>query len=342
MNKPRRITIKDVAREAGVSITTVSRYLNQNYEAMGEETRVKIKEVIQRLGYQPNKLAQGLKGPSRNIGVVVVNMSYPFCVSVIRSISKILSDAGYNLMVCETSGDPQREKGVIQSLVAQNIGGLIIQTNGENNALLEEVARTLPVVLIDREFPIPAVTNVVTNNFHASEKLTSALFHEGYQQVLFITESVAQISTRTERLNGYTHACQQHAKDPRILWIERGNQATLESVIEELLKLSRKDPFSIYTANGLIMLELYPLVKDCGIPSPRPMGLATFDEPDWVGLTVPHLTCVRQPTFQMGEYAAKKILMQIKDRNVATPHVEVLPSTVILSESSRLASEATP
>lgn len=336
MNRPQRITIKDVAREAGVSITTVSRYLNQNYEAMSEDTRAKIKKVIQSLGYQPNKLAQGLKGPSRNIGVVVVNMSYPFCVSVIRSISKILSDAGYNLMVCETDGDPKREEATIRSLVAQNIGGLIIQTNGANNGLLEEVARTIPVVLIDREFPIPKVTNVVTNNEEASEELTAALFQEGYQQVLFVTESLGTISTRIERLNGYTHACKKFNKEPSVVWIERGNPTSLEMVIEVVANRSREVPFAIYAANGLIMLELYPLLKDTGIPSPYPMGLATFDEPDWVGLTTPHLTCVRQQTHVMGQFAARAILEQIKELSSSPLVVEVVPSTVIVSDSTKL------
>lgn len=336
MNRRQRITIKDVAREAGVSITTVSRYLNQNYESMGEETRARIKEVIHSLGYQPNKLAQGLKGSSRSIGVVVVNISYPFCVSVIRSVSKILSDAGYNLMVCETGGEKKREETMIRSLIAQNIGGLIIQTNGANNALLEEIARTIPVVLIDREFPIPQVINVVTNNHEASKNLTSALFQEGYQRVLFVTEPLSGISTRIERLNGYTKACEQYQKEPCVVWIDRENTPTLRSVVELLPSSPVTDLFAVYTANGLIMLDLYPFLKETHFASPSPMGLATFDEPDWAKLTTPYLTCVRQPTDEIGQYAAKAILDHIKNAGTLNHHVEVIPSTVIVSDSSRL------
>lgn len=336
MKKRQRITIKDVAREAGVSITTVSRYLNQNYESMGEETRERIKEVIDSLGYQPNKLAQGLKGPSRNIGVVVVNMGYPFCVSVIRSISKVLSEAEYNLMVCETGGEKKREETMIRSLVAQNIGGLIIQTNGKNNMLIEEIARTIPVVLIDREFRIPRVINVVTNNHETSQQLACSLFQEGYQQVFYVTERLDDISTRIERLNGYKEACKQFQIEPCVVWIERENTLSIKSILEFLPSRPTTKPFAVYTANGLIMLDLYPILTETSFASPDPMGLATFDEPDWVKLTTPSLTCVRQPTDEIGQYAALSILHNIKDVSNLKPHVEVIASIVIESDSSRL------
>lgn len=336
MNKRQRITIKDVAREAGVSITTVSRFLNQNYEAMGEETRARIEEVIQHLGYHPNKLAQGLKGPSRNIAVMVVNIGYPFCVSVIRSISEILQDEGYNLMVCETGGDPQREKMMIRSLVAQNIGGLIIQTDGGNNGLLEETARTIPVVLIDRRFAISNSINVLTNDHEASKHLACRLFEEGYQKILYVTEPLHGISTRVDRLEGYKEACQQFQIEPCVFQIERGNRTSLKSVVDQLQSYFSQDPFLIYTANGLIMLELYPLLKEFPFSTPFPMGLATFDEPDWAKVISPSLTCVRHPTEDMGQYAAKAILQHIKNGETFTHHVEVIDSTVIFSDSTKL------
>ncbi|HJV47348.1 MAG TPA: LacI family DNA-binding transcriptional regulator [Bacillota bacterium] len=336
MNKRRRITIKDVAREAGVSITTVSRYINKNYGAMTEETRQRIKNVIDSLGFQPNKLAQGLKGPSRNIAVVVVNIGYPFCVSVIRSISKVLSEAGYNLMVCETGGDPKREETMIRSLIAQNIGGLIIQTNGENNPLIEEIAQTVPVVLIDREFNIPSVVNVVTNDQEASKQLTCALFREGYQKVLYITEPLGNISTRKERLQGYTLACEEYNREPWITEIERGNTTIQQSVVHQIIGSSATSPFAIYTANGLIMLDFYPLLKATHVAIPNFMGLATFDKPDWATLITPSLTCVHHPTDEMGNFAAREILQQIKDGRTYNHHIVVIDSTVIWSHSTQL------
>ncbi len=336
MNKRKRTTIKDVARKAEVSITTVSRYLNRNYDVMSEETRKKIEEVIRSLGYQPNKLAQGLKGSSRNIAVVVVNISYPFCVSVIRSISSILTEEGYNLLVCETGGDPHREQKVIRSLEAQNIDGLIIQTDGQNTQLLEETAQAIPVVLIDREFPIPSVVSVLTNDFVASNQLTTALFQKGYKNILYVTEPLRNISTRIERLKGYTESCKQFNKKPWVIEIERGDITRLRSVIDLIETWSTTEPFTVYTANGLIMLDLYPLLKTTHFSIPNPMGLATFDKPDWAHLITPSLTCVRHPTEEMGLYAAREILQRIKDGGTFTHHVKVVDSTVILSDSTRL------
>ena len=151
----KKVTIKDVAREAGVSIATISRYLNQNYSSMSEATKNRIEEVIQNLNYHPNKMAQGLKGQSRTIAVVVVNMSYPFCVSVIRSISEVLNESGYSLLVCETGEDPDKELTLLRSLVANGVDGIILQTNGKNNDVLHDLAKKMPIVLVDRGHPTP-------------------------------------------------------------------------------------------------------------------------------------------------------------------------------------------
>ena len=334
----KRPTIVDVAREAGVSITTVSRYLNQQYGSIGAETRDRIRHVIEALNYTPNTLAQGLKGNrTQVIAAVMVNLGYPFCVSIIRSMTEVLTPAGYNLLVAETGGDAERERQLLHSLTAQKVDGLVLQTNGSNNDLLERFASEIPIVLVDRQFTIPRVTSVVTDNPEASRNLTAGLFGEGYELVAYVSEALEGVSTRIERLSGYEQACQAAGREPHVLWVNRSEPASLEAAATKVSKLAAENQsIAVYTANGLILMELYPWLRHLPLKIPEQLGVATFDEPDWAEIASPSLTCIRQPTREMGQMAAKSILKRLAESRIPQKSsLKVLPSHVILRGSSR-------
>jgi LacI family kdg operon repressor len=339
MSKRSRVTIKDVACAAGVSITTVSRYLNQQYTSMSETTKQRIEQVIRELGYRPNKLAQGLRGASRNVAVVVVNMGYPFCVAVIRALSDVLQQAGFSLMVYESGGDANRERTLLESITAHQVEGLVIQTNGANNRFLADLARTLPVVIVDRRFQIPHATNVITDNAEASEHLVDALYDQGYQRILYVTEPLDGISTRTDRLAGYEASCRRHGHEPWIAWVRRGDTESMAAAAAQLKTAAALDqPIAVYTANGLVMLELYPHLRALGLDVPQQLGIATFDEPEWAHIASPALTCVRQPTAQIGACAAQVILSARDSQGTNPPRarLRVFPSEMVLNASTQL------
>lgn len=335
----KRITIQDVAREANVSVTTISRFLNARYEAMSQETKKRIEQVIEELDYHPNALAQGLKGNrSRMIAVIVVKLSYPFCVSLIRSLSNALTPEGYNVIVCETEGDPKREAHVLKTLLGQQIDAIVIQTNGDNLTELETISKSVPVILVDRKFKLPHATNVLTDNYEASMKMTNHLYAEGYQNVFYVTETPNAISTRSERLQGYLDSSSRYHRTPHVEIVKRGDDVSMQSVVERIKENISKRPIALYTANALIFHEIYPHVQQIDWPSPEKLGLATFDEPDWIKLISPSLTCVRQPVPEMGAWVANLLLQQFKD-GYGQPdeaHLKILPSELIKSESTRL------
>lgn len=338
----KRVTIQDVAREARVSITTVSRFLNGRFESMSEETKKRIDAVIQALNYQPNALAQGLKAnKSRMIAVIVVNIAYPFCVSLIRSLSNRLTPAGYNVVVCETGGEADRELEVIQSLLGQQVDGVIIQTNGHSNAELERIAKTMPVVFVDRRFAIVNAMNVFTNNYDASFEMTSHLIEQEYQ-VLYVSEEAGAIHTRQERLDGYAASCEQHGAVPWVSWVRRGAPDTMEDVIRHLVNRRVDRPIAVYTANALILHELYPFLRGLNWRVPSELGIATFDEPDWVTIFSPSLTCISQPVVVMGEWIANALLQQLRDgRELSTEEsVQMFSSTLVLGDATRRIAES--
>jgi LacI family transcriptional regulator, kdg operon repressor len=334
----KRVTIEDVAEAAGVSISTVSNFLNQRFDSMSETTRRRIETVIANFNYKPNNLARGLKGnKSRAIAIVVVNIGYPFCVSIIRSLNDILSAQDYSLQVCETGDDSVRERKILESLQAQQIDGIVIQTNGQNNDLLRTLAQQIPVVLIDREYNIPRVFNILTNNREASRELTTALFKNGYRHVLYVTEQIEEISTRRERLAGYQQACAACGFEPWVGWVNRQNPASFQTLITNLLRHPPIEPFALYTANGLIMLQLYPMLRAALANFPGNMGLATFDDPDWAKLVTPPMTGVSQPTAQIGQAAAESIIVHLKqNRLMRKRQVKIFDSTMVLRESTQM------
>lgn len=334
----KRPTIEDVAREAGVSITTVSRYLNQRYEYMSAKTKAHIGQVIHRLDYRPNAMAQGLKANrTKLVAVIVVNISYPFCASVLRALSDVMAPAGFGLLVYDTGGDAEREREFLLSLRSQNVDGIIIQTNGANQDLLREFAQDVATVMVDRRFDIPDVTNVITDNEQASYQLTMELFQSGYKDVIYVTEPEAGISTREERLMGYRSACQAAGHNERIAWVDKTSPQTFRDFIEQMKSQTLRKPCAVYTANGLIMLELYPQLVALNLTVPTQLGLATFDDPDWASVTTPPLTSIRQPTEEMGRLAANVILGKVSDAaNEHHQSVHTIPSQVIIRQSTML------
>lgn len=328
--RQKRTTIQDVAKASQVSISTISRFLHGRYESMSETTKERIAQVISELNYKPNVLAQGLKGNiTKTIAIVVVDISYPFCASIIRSLSTILTAADYRLIVSDSGGDKARERSILESLIAQQVEGIIIQTNGDNNDLIKDIAKDLPVVIVDRQFDITNTINVVTNNQKASFELTEHLFRAGYHDVVYVTEQILGISTRQARLDGYEQACLQFKHKSIIAWVSKDNATSLEAAIQQIRNHAIEKPAAIYTANGLLMLPLYPLIRNEGWNIPEELGLATFDEPDWACLITPPLTCVRQPTSEIGVLCGQAVLEALEqNKNTQKVQIITIPSII--------------
>lgn len=336
--REKRVTIEEVAVKAGVSIATISNYLNRKFGSMSEGTKERIAQVVHTLDYRPNALAQGLKAnKSRTIAVVVVNIGYPFCVSIIRSLSTIFAQQDYRLLVCETGEDGERERKILESLLAQQVEAIVVQATGENTRFLDQIAERIPLILVDREYPVPHATQVVTNNLEASAELTRSLFHAGYEEIVYVTEPMDGVSTRTSRLEGYRLACTECGKEPSIAWVNRTKPSTFETLVDVLSKRDRLLPFAIYTANGLIMQELYPHLHRLSKSVPSELGLATFDNPDWAKLLTPPLTAIHQPTAAVGEFCANTIVGILKEESTQSrPQKVIIESTILLQPSTDL------
>lgn len=310
------ITINDVARQAGVSKSTISRYLNKRYENMSSQTREKIARVIAELDYRPNDVARSLKQKkTHTVGAIVANILNPFSTSIIRGIEDYCKKSGFNLILCNADDDPVKEKEYIAMLTAKQIDGLIINTTGLNNDIVMAVNQRLPVVLIDRKVPEINIDTVAVDNMKGAALAISHLVRQGYSRIAMFTSPYANISPRLERVRGYQQALAVSGLtfEPELLV-----QTTpdVESVTEKLrvLLTDGPKPLAIFGMNNLMTMAVIKALRSMQVAIPREVAVLGFDDWDWAELIDPPITVVRQPTYQIGWKAATLLIKRARSQ----------------------------
>lgn len=330
------ITINEVARDAGVSKSTVSRYLNGRYENMSAETRERIAAVIAALDYRPNALARSLKQKrTHTIGAIVANILNPFSTSVIRGVEDYCKGAGFNLILCNADEDPLKEKEYIEMLTAKQIDGLIINTTGRNNDFIETVRKELPVVLIDRKVPEISLDTVTVNNFHGASLAVDHLFRLGHRRIALFTLPYEAISPRAERVRGFREALGTHGIEfcPEFLVQTELHQETIAEKIRQMMAQDQR-PTAIFGTNNLMTMGLIKALKRLSIRIPQDIAVIGFDDWDWAELIDPPVTVISQPTYDIGFQAASLLIKRIKSKKrPRTPSMIEYPPLLVVRKS---------
>lgn len=203
------ITIKDVATHAGVSISTVSRYLNGNSK-IEPLSKMRIEQAVRELNYMPNASARSLKSQSTHVvGIIVSDIANGFFVSVCRALESVISQYDYNLIICSTYEDRDRESKYIKMLTERRVDAMVICPSGKNQDLLESIRETgIPVIVIDRDFDELAMDKLVENNEEASCKLTQSLLSAGHRKIAILT-GMSHSKTAQQRVGGVKRAYEE-------------------------------------------------------------------------------------------------------------------------------------
>ena len=181
----KKTTIKDIAHKAGVSATTISRYLNGRYGYMSEETRSKIENIIKETGYRPNNVARSLRSnASQIIGIIISDIRNQFFTAILDSINREAIKTDYSLSITVSNNSPTVETALIHKLIDNGIDGLLINTVGENEDLIEEISHSIPVVLLDRNIKNSLLPVITSNNEELMKDVLIHLQSQGYDNVI--------------------------------------------------------------------------------------------------------------------------------------------------------------
>jgi LacI family transcriptional regulator, galactose operon repressor len=308
-----KITINDVAKAAGVSISTVSRTLNSFQKSRARnETQMRVLAAAQQLNYVPNRLASGLKkNRSQTLGVTIPNILNPFFTAVVRSIQDFFTTRGYEILICNTDDSSAREDHAVKALLSRRIDGLILAKCSEDNSFYERLAaERFPLVLIDRDVPGLDCDTVVVDNSGVSERVMNKLLELGHRQIGIITPPPANIPPRIDRIEGCRSAMSAHGlKLASDLLVEVDFHKDSGAAVTAKLLSRRLPPTALFVLNTFLAAGAIAELETRKLRLPEQMSFVMFDDPEWATLLRPKVSVVRQPVHEIG-YIAARLLME--------------------------------
>lgn len=309
-------TILDVAEQAGVSPSTVSRVINET-APVADATRKKVTQAIESLGYRTNKFAHALRKQASNVfGIIVPDISNPFFSTLIRGAEDRFHDDGRSTMICDTDGQPDKEARNVEMLVKERVdGALITSTESESNGIPRLIDENIPVVAVDRSPTGYEMTAVLADNEGAGAIATGHLLDRGCRRIGFI-RGPAGVSTAHERFIGYVNALKSRGLEVQEDLIARGD-FTFDSgknALEELLTENGEDKFpdGLVVANDLMGVGVIRKAEEMNLQVPEKLAVVGFDDILLSRLINPTLTTVSAPTYDMGKTAAQLLLETVE------------------------------
>ena len=323
--------VVEVARLAGVSISTVSHVVNGT-RFVSEATRARVVDAIAATGYTPNSVARALRRDTTDsIGLAVSDIGNPYFTDVIRGVEFQARAAGMILLLANSDDDPSRELEAIRALQERRVDGLIISpTAGSRESVFPRLAQLqIPVVLIDRIVEgVTTFDQCGVENEEPTRQLVSHLLGHGHRRIGMIA-GIAGISTTDERLSGYRAALEDaglpYSSD---LVVHAGSRA--DPAVDAVKKLMRvtEPPTALVVGNNLMTIGVLRGLHDIGLAVPRDVALVCYDDFDWADLFQPRLTTIAQPTYAIGCEAVRLLLRRLAHRDAPPRIVRLNPSFV--------------
>jgi DNA-binding LacI/PurR family transcriptional regulator len=323
-----------VAREAGVSMTTVSHALNGT-RFVAEETKQRIFAAVERLKYEVNSVAQSLKSDkSHAIGLLITDISNPFFTSLVRGVEDVANRAGYSVILCNTDEDSEKELSYLRMLRRKRVDGILLAPTGTRQPFMDAVVEGgFPVVCIDRRSPGAPCDTVLVDNVGGARAAVDHLIDLGHRRIGVIS-GLAPVGTSSERLAGYREALRAHGlrEDPAL--VQEGN-SRLDGGYHRMLELLDlpTPPTAVFTTNNLMTLGALGALQARGVGVPDDVAVVGFDDFEWAVVLRPRLTTVAQPTYEIGETAARLLLERIEKKPDVAPRRVVLPTRLLVRES---------
>lgn len=328
-------TIKDVAELADVSIATVSRVLNgTSYVSPDLETRVL--QAVRKLNYHPNVLARSLRlNESNMLGVLIPNSMNPYFAEVAKGIDDYCLSEGFVGVLCDTDDNPSKALRYLNLLYRQRAAGFIVTSPGQVTDHLEQfISDGFPIVLVDRGLSSVNTDSVISDNIGGARQAVRYLVELGHQRIGFIVSNLEH-ETVQGRWAGVQEAMQHAgiAIDPEMVYTHGDELPGTGYDGARVLFEHAKPPSAIFAFNDLMALGVLNYAQEHGIEVPTQLSVVGFDDSMLANYASPKLTTIKQPTYELGQEAAKLILRRIQGDDSPVEHL-VLPTKLIVRNSA--------
>ncbi len=319
----RHVTIREVAKAVGASVSTISAALN-NSDYVSADMRKKIEEAIKQLKYRPNDLARGLRlQKTHSIAIVVPDLSNNFYIELVRGAKDYSASANYTVLIGDSRESWEEERNYLDSFHRRRVDGIvrvpaIDALSGKGKMDLGN----LPVVYADR-YPLTGdayVGRVGVDNRRAADSATRYLLSLGHRKMGVITGD-ASSATSVDRLDGFLQALRSAGIRPDRSMIHQGRNDMESGHVHTMQLLTRADrPTAIFCTNNMMALGALAAIQEIGLVCPEEISLLGFDDFYWATLLRPRLTVVRQPAREVGMIAARMLIDHLEGRpTVPTP-----------------------
>jgi LacI family transcriptional regulator, fructose operon transcriptional repressor len=326
------VKIKDVANAAGVSTATVSRVLADKPHVRAE-VKKHVLDVVKKLKYQPNRVAQSLRSnTSKIIALVVADIENPFFQRVSRAVDDAAQELGYNVMLCNTDEDPKKEKRCLDLLRVENVAGIIISPTLKGlETFVESYSVDIPMVMIDRRVKNFEVDNVLIDNVTSASSIVTHIINNGYRRIAGIFG--ANSTTGRERREGFMKALKDHDIKPinDLIKYSKPREVDGFNTAMKMLQIKAR-PDAIFTSNSLLASGVLLAIRESKLKIPDDIAFVSFDDTSWAKLIEPALTVIEQPTYEIGRTAAELLIKRIADSNRSIRDV-VLKTRLIVRQS---------
>ena len=311
-------TIHDVAQDAGVSPTTVSRYLNRRIE-LPPATAGRIDAAILKLGYRPNLLAKRLStGKSQAVGLVTPEIREPFFAEIASAFEDEADRHGYTVFMSSTRSDRGREIASLDRLDDRHVDGLLLMTNrADDGTLARLIGGRRDVVILDEDIPGVSVPRIFVENEQGARQATRHLIEHGHRRIAYIG-GPAELVTVAERRAGFLGAMREAGLlvDPELVAMGSFAADAARAAAHRFLALPRP-PTAIFASSDYIAIGAFTALREAGRAVPGDVSLVGFDDMPLGSLLSPPLTAVRQPVETLGRLGFQTLFALLRDEPVA-------------------------
>lgn len=330
-----RMTIKDIAKEANVSIASVSRVINNKSEGVSKETRERILDIIEKYNYIPSSLARGLVTKKTNIiGLLLPDINNPFFPGIARGVEDAANKNGYNIILCNSDDNQEKERTYIRILKEKCVDGIIytsaLRASNENVGLLKEY--NIPFISMDRVIDLENTPYICTNGEEGMYKILEHIIESGHKQIAYIA-GIKGAPFNHSRLGGYKKALEKYniPFNPKLVkygdYKLEGGKASMEELLD-----SNTDITAVACENDIMAIGALHVLNNRKIKVPEEISITGYDNIFFTDLTYPKITTVSQPIYEMG-FKAVELLMKLINKEDISDEKIILKPKIIIKDS---------